>query len=88
MFHLLILNSLIKSQKEVIFEGQATSVILPGQDGEFEVLDFHKPIVSRLKKGIIVVDNAKEFPVLDGLVKMDRQSLIAVVEPAKAERPA
>ena len=81
MFHVLILNSRIKTQEEILFEGQAASVLLPGKEGEFEVLDFHKPIISRLKKGSIVVDNSKEFPILDGIVKMDRQSLVAVVEP-------
>lgn len=79
MFHVLILNTRLREQEEVLFEGQASSVLLPGLEGEFEVLDFHKPIISRLKKGIIYVDNQKEIPVLDGLVKMSDQRLVIMV---------
>ena len=51
MFHVLILNSLPAVKDEVLFEGMASSVTFPGTDGEFELLDFHKPIITRLKKG-------------------------------------
>ena len=80
MFHVLILNARPKSQEDIIFEGQSSSVLFPGVDGEFEVLDFHKPIISRLKKGTITVDNTKEFPIEGGVVKMKFQSLVAMVE--------
>ena len=80
MFHVLILNSRLKSSEEVLFESQASNVLLPGSEGEFEVLDFHKPIISRLKKGVILVDNNKEFHIEGGVAKMDRQSLVALVD--------
>ena len=80
MFHILILNSRIKTHEEILFEGQVTSVTFPGVEGEFEVLDFHKPIISRLKKGVIVVDNTKEFPIEGGVAKMHHQSLVAMVD--------
>ena len=80
MFHLVILESRIRATENILFDGNATSVMLPGAEGEFEILDFHKPIVSKLKKGIIVVDNSKEFPIVGGLAKMSHQNLVAVVE--------
>ncbi len=80
MFQVLIYKSRPKGSEEIIFQGQASSVILPGSEGEFEVLNFHKPIMSRLKKGLIVVDNIKEFPVAGGVVKMAQQSLVAIVD--------
>ena len=80
MFHVLILNSRIQASKKIIYQGNSTSVLLPGNDGEFEILDFHKPILSKLKKGVILVDNGKEFPIQGGIVKMDRQSLVAFVD--------
>ncbi|MBN1687898.1 MAG: hypothetical protein JW893_02235 [Candidatus Omnitrophica bacterium] len=75
-----MLKDKIREKEEVIFEGEASSVLLPGTDGEFEVLDFHKPIMSRLKKGSIIVDNKKELRIKSGIVKMDHQNLVAVVE--------
>ncbi len=80
MFQVLILKSRPKDSDEIIFQGQAGSVSLPGSEGEFEVLNFHKPILSRLKKGTIVVDNTKEFPVTGGIVKMASQSLVAIID--------
>ncbi len=80
MFHVLILNAVPTVQDEIYFEGQATSVILPGVDGELEILDFHKPIITKLKKGLITVDNTKEFPIRGGVVKMNQQNLVAMIE--------
>ena len=48
MFHVLILSSRPKGKDAVLFEGQSSTVSLPGKDGEFEILDFHKPILSRM----------------------------------------
>ena len=80
MFHVLLLNARLKNREDILFEGDARSVFLPGEEGEFEVLDFHKPLISRLKKGVIVVDNEKEFPVEGGVVKMRYQSMVAMVD--------
>jgi F-type H+-transporting ATPase subunit epsilon len=34
-----------------VFEGEAKEVILPGEDGEFSVMDFHQPCLYRLRAG-------------------------------------
>lgn len=80
MFQVLILNSRPEAKKPVLFQGQSQSIFLPGQTGEFEILDFHKPVISRLKKGAILVDNEKAFPIKGGIVKMDHQRLVAMVD--------
>lgn len=80
MFNVLIVNARVSSRDDIVFEGQASSVVLPGMDGEFEVLDFHKPIISRLKKGYIIVDNRDEVFIRGGVAKMDHQKLVAMVE--------
>lgn len=76
----MILNARPEKSEELLFQGNASSVILPGAEGEFEVLDFHKPILSQLKKGFILVDNAAEIPVQGGIVKMHFQNLVALVD--------
>ncbi len=72
-------NVTLLDQAHVIFDGKAKSVILPGDEGEFEVLDFHKPVVSSLKRGEIVIDNMG-FPVSRGIVRFQKDQLIALVE--------
>jgi len=44
----------IISAKEIVFEGQAHSVTLPGSMGAFTVLDRHASLVSTLASGTIV----------------------------------
>jgi len=72
-------NVTLLDQAHVIFDGVAKSVILPGDEGEFEVLDFHKPIVSSLKRGEIVIDNMA-FPIARGIMRFYKEQMTALVE--------
>lgn len=69
----------IVSPTEVIFKGEAESIIMPGEYGVFEVLAYHKPVLSRLIQGIIDVDG-KSFPILRGVVKAENDKVTAIVE--------
>ena len=70
----------IITSRDVLFEGEAWSVFLPGSTGEFEVLELHKPIISLLKKGKIVIDWNREILIKRGAVRMADEELVAVVE--------
>ncbi len=64
----------IISAEDVVFEGEVTSVTLPGQVGEFTVLRNHASIVSVLNPGKItyVTDGVTESVEIDGgLVDVD-----------------
>lgn len=74
-----MINVSILDPTHVIFSGKAASVILPGDYGEFEILDFHKPIVSFLRKGDIIIDNMG-FPISQGIMRFAGDTLIALVE--------
>ena len=75
MFKTTILNP-----KRTIYEGEAQSVFLPGNSGEFEILEFHKPIMSLLKQGEIVIDWNKYIPISKGVMSMYENELVALVE--------
>lgn len=75
MFKVIILNP-----KRVIYEGEANSVFLPGDQGEFEVLDFHKSIISLLRRGEIIIDWSKSIAITKGVMKMYKNELVALVE--------
>ena len=75
MYHVTILNP-----KHVVYEGDAQSVFLPGDQGEFEILDFHAPIVSLLKPGNVVVDWKTRIPIKNGMVKFDDSGCVILVE--------
>ncbi|UCD15158.1 MAG: hypothetical protein JSV34_05420 [Candidatus Omnitrophota bacterium] len=43
----------ILNAKKTLYEGNAKEVILPGEDGEFSVLDFHQTFLYSLTTGVI-----------------------------------
>lgn len=64
----------------MLFEGKARSVFLPGATGEFEILQFHRPLISLLKKGNVVIDWKLNIPIKAGVVKVLKDQLVAIVE--------
>jgi F-type H+-transporting ATPase subunit epsilon len=68
----------ITSQK-IVFKGEAKSVILPGERGVFEILPFHKHLISRLVKGKVSIDG-RTFPILRGIAKVEKNSVSIIVE--------
>ncbi|MCG8575246.1 MAG: hypothetical protein MI810_10210 [Flavobacteriales bacterium] len=41
---------------ETLFKGNVSSIVLPGLDGSFGILDSHAPLVSALKKGTVKIE--------------------------------
>jgi F0F1-type ATP synthase epsilon subunit len=68
--------------KEVIFEGGARSIILPGEEGVFEVQPFHKRILSRLISGVLFIDE-QSFPVHRGIVRVNQNKVTIIIEEAR-----
>ena len=75
-----MLDVTILTPQEVLFQGQAVRVILPGEMGTFEVGPFHRPLMSRLLLGEILVDD-KKIPIRRGIVKIERNTVTSMVEP-------
>lgn len=70
----------ILSPRRTLFAGEARSVFLPGDLAEFEILDYHAPIVSLLRTGHVVIDGSVRIPVNRGLVQFDRNACVILVE--------
>ena len=78
----------VLSPKQTIFEGQAKSVFLPGDLAEFEILDYHAPIVSLLRAGNVLVDWKQKIPIRRGMIKFDRNECMILVEEESQEMSA
>ena len=74
-----MLEVLVVSPREVLFHGQARRVIVPGEQGVMEVLPFHRPLLSRLLPGVVVVDEAL-IPIHRGVVKVAHDHVTVIVE--------
>jgi F0F1-type ATP synthase epsilon subunit len=76
-----MLDVSVLSPKEVIFEGKANSIILPGEQGVFEVQPYHKRILSRLISGVLFIDE-QHFSVHRGIVKVNQNKVTIIIEEA------
>ncbi len=70
----------ILNPKRVLFEGKAQSVFLQGDQGEFEILPYHSPVISVIREGRIIVDRHKYVSVKKGLARFYRNELVILVE--------
>jgi F-type H+-transporting ATPase subunit epsilon len=70
----------VLNPKDVVFEGEAGSVFLPGDRAEFEILDHHAPVISLLRAGDIVIDWDRRIPIRKGIVKFDRNECMVLVD--------
>ena len=62
-----------------LLSGEIVSAIFPGSDGSFQVLKDHAPIVSTLKKGLIIIEGevSIEENITEGLyeIKKDQNKI-------------
>jgi F-type H+-transporting ATPase subunit epsilon len=67
-----------------LFEDDVKSVILPGIDGSFGILDNHAPLISALKKGEVkATDNNSthhKFEINGGVVEVLNNKVIVLAE--------
>lgn len=66
-----------------LFEGEVTSVTVPGKTGKFQMLNRHAPVISALKKGKIKIKTSQgiqQFDVNGGVVEMQKNKIIVLAE--------
>jgi F-type H+-transporting ATPase subunit epsilon len=77
------MNVSILSPLKSLFQGEATSVNLPGKVGSFTILENHAPIVSTLDKGVITITNKEEvseIEIVSGFVEVHDNEVTICVE--------
>ena len=67
-----------------LYTGEVTSIILPGIDGQFGILENHAPIISILIKGVITItennEKIKNFEIDGGVIEMKNNHTTILVE--------
>ena len=66
-----------------ILRGMASCVVLPGEEGQLAVMDFHQSVVACLKEGIIKVDDAHSIRIKKGIARMEGNELYVLAEKAE-----
>ncbi len=67
----------ILSTNKKLFEGEAESITLPGEEGEFQVLENHASLFSLLGRGEIIIGKNKRIPISSGIIEvLDNKILV------------
>ena len=74
-----LLTVLITSADRVLMQGTAQSLVFPGEQGVFEVLPIHHPLVSRLIEGTLEIDG-RALAIRRGVMRVIDDLVTAVVE--------
>ena len=72
----------VVSAEESIFSGQATFVVLPGEQGELGIYPRHTPLITRIKPGpvrITKADGEEEFVFVAGGILEVQPQLVTVL---------
>lgn len=67
---------------EIYFDGEASSITLPGQDGVLTVLPKHMPLVTTLKAGEVLVRMGRDeqkFHIDGGVLEVHRDGATVVL---------
>ncbi len=73
---------IIAKVNENLYDGEATSVTLPGSEGEMTVLPRHMPLITTLKHGVITVRSEhgeQTFPVEEGLLEVHQDGATVIL---------
>jgi F-type H+-transporting ATPase subunit epsilon len=77
------MNLEILTPDKKIFEGEVSSVTVPGAQGSFEILNHHAPIISILEDGKVIVRNnnvVQIFSTKGGVVEVINNKVIVLAE--------
>lgn len=75
----MLLDVTVMNPQGVLFEGKANSVIVPGEQGTFEVMPFHKRILSRLISGRIFIGE-DSLLIRRGIIKVNQNVVTIIAE--------
>ncbi|WP_370225905.1 F0F1 ATP synthase subunit epsilon [Mesoflavibacter sp.] len=77
----------IVSPEATLFSGEVTSVVVPGVNGDFEMLNNHAPVVSILKEGNVKITGNIELDeaVQDRFTKGDKNTTLLKINSGTIE---
>lgn len=74
----------IVTPEKNVFSGEAASLVLPGTDGSFGILEDHAPIIATLTKGELLLKDdkgqEKKFDINGGVVEVLKNKVIVLAE--------
>ena len=70
----------------LVYENEVQSVFLTGDQGEYELMPYHYPVLGILKEGNIIIDWKESVPLKLGLVRFFANDCIILIEQKLKEK--
>ncbi len=74
----------IITPEKVIFEGEITSIKVPGSKGAFTILKNHAPIISTLDDGMVIIktktSKTEEIKITSGIIEVKKNNIILLAD--------
>jgi len=77
----------IMTPDALLYQNEVESVFFFGDQGEFELLAYHYPVLAILQQGNIIVNWQEAVPIKFGIVKFFANDCIVLVEEVERFRP-
>ena len=79
-------KSTIMTPDALLYDKEVQSVFLTGDQGEYELLAYHYPVLGILTEGNIILDWKESVPIKFGLVRFFANDCIILVEQEASKR--
>ena len=87
MCNIIVMNLVILTPGQKVYEGQVKSVNTPGTAGKIEILENHAPLVASLSEGIVSVrtetNESLEFKTSGGFIEVISNQVSILLETVK-----
>ena len=70
----------ILSPKNLIYENEVQSVFVTGDQGEYELLAYHYPLIGVLKRSDVIINWKEKIPVQGGVLRFFANECTILVE--------
>lgn len=70
----------VMSLRRVLFDGEVPSVYLSGDEGEYELLPYHFPLLGALPEGEIKIAEKGSIPLRAGVVMFHNNKCTIIIE--------
>jgi len=77
----------VMTPEALLYQNEVESVFLTGDQGEYELLPYHYPVLGVLTEGNIIVNWKEAIPIKFGLVKFFANDCVILVEEIERFRP-
>ncbi len=77
----------VMTPEALLYQNKVESVFLSGDQGEYELLPYHYPVLGILKAGNIIINWREAVPIKFGLIRFFANDCIILVEELERLRP-